>query len=286
MQLNLTRPLLFFDIESTGLNIPEDSIVELSFVKVFPGGEERVKTWRIKPWDYLRNRQRPMNPDASKVNGITDDMLTGCPTFFELAEEVASWVADSDLAGFNSAKFDLPMLAEEFERVKLAGKDLHVDLHSPLMVDVQNIFHTMEPRNLRAAYRFYCGGEDFENAHSAEADTLATYEVLKAQLDRYKEPDKYREQVLKNDVNALAAFVGKKYVDFSGHLILDDKGEVLINFGKHKGKTARKVWETEPSYFAWIQQGTFTLDTKAQFAKLEEQFKRERLAAKWNGKLF
>ena len=286
MQLNLTRPLLFFDIESTGLNIPEDSIVELSFVKVFPGGEERVKTWRIKPWDYLRNRQRPMNPDASKVNGITDDMLTGCPTFFELAEEVASWVADSDLAGFNSAKFDLPMLAEEFERVKLAGKDLHVDLHSPLMVDVQNIFHTMEPRNLRAAYRFYCGGEDFENAHSAEADTLATYEVLKAQLDRYQKPDKYREQVLKNDVNALAAFVGRKYVDFSGHLIQDDKGEIIINFGKHKGKTARLVWETEPSYFAWIQQGTFTLDTKAQFARLEEQFKRERLAAKWNGKLF
>ena len=286
MQLNLTRPLLFFDIESTGLNIPEDSIVELSFVKVFPGGEERVKTWRIKPWDYIRNCQRPMNPDASKVNGITDDMLTGCPTFFELAEEVASWVQDSDLAGFNSAKFDLPMLAEEFERVKLAGKDLNVDLHAPLMVDVQNIFHTMEPRNLRAAYRFYCGGEDFENAHSAEADTLATYEVLKAQLDRYQEPDKYREQVLKNDVNALAAFVGRKYVDFSGHLIQDDKGEVIINFGKHKGKPARLVWETEPSYFSWIQQGTFTLDTKAQFAKLEEQFKRERLAAKWNGKLF
>ena len=286
MQLNLTRPLLFFDIESTGLNIPEDSIVELSFVKVFPGGEERVKTWRIKPWDYIRNCQRPMNPDASKVNGITDDMLTDCPTFFELAEEIASWVADSDLAGFNSAKFDLPMLAEEFERVKLAGKDLHVDLHSPLMVDVQNIFHTMEPRNLRAAYRFYCGGEDFENAHSAEADTLATYEVLKAQLDRYQKPDKYREQVLKNDVNALAAFVGRKYVDFSGHLIQDDKGEIIINFGKHKGKTARLVWETEPSYFSWIQQGTFSLDTKAQFAKLEEQFKRERLAAKWNGKLF
>ena len=286
MQLNLTRPLLFFDIESTGLNIPEDSIVELSFVKVFPGGEERVKTWRIKPWDYLRNRQRPMNPDASKVNGITDDMLTGCPTFFELAEEVASWVADSDLAGFNSAKFDLPMLAEEFERVKLAGKDLHVDLHSPLMVDVQNIFHTMEPRNLRAAYRFYCGGEDFENAHSAEADTLATYEVLKAQLDRYQQPEKYREQVLKNDVASLAAFVGKKYVDFSGHLILDEQGEVLVNFGKHKGKTARKVFDTDPSYFAWIQQGSFTLDTKAQFAKLEEQFKRERLAAKWNGRLF
>ena len=286
MQLELTRPLLFFDIESTGLNIPEDSIVELSFVKVFPGGEERVKTWRIKPWDYVRNCQRPMNPEASKVNGIKDEDLTDCPVFFAVADEVAEWLQDSDLAGFNSSKFDLPMLAEEFERVKLAGKDLHVDLHAPLMVDVQNIFHAMEPRNLRAAYRFYCGGEDFENAHSAEADTLATYEVLKAQLDRYQEPDKYREQTLKNDVKALASFVGKKYVDFSGHLILDDKGEVLINFGKHKGKTARQVYNSDPSYFAWIQQGSFTLDTKAQFAKLEEQYKRERLAAKWNGKLF
>ena len=286
MQLHLTRPLLFFDIESTGLNIPEDSIVELSFVKVFPGGEERVKTWRIKPWDYVLRRQRPITPEASAVNGLTDDMLTACPTFFEVADEVAAWLKDSDLAGFNSAKFDLPMLAEEFERVKLAGKDLKVDLHSPLMVDVQNIFHAMEPRNLRAAYRFYCGGEDFENAHSAEADTRATYEVLKAQLDRYQAPDKYREQVLKNDVAALASFVGRKYVDFSGHLIRDDQGEILINFGKHKGKYARKVWETEPSYFAWIQQGSFSLDTKAQFARLEEQFKRERLAAKWNGKLF
>ena len=286
MQLNLQRPLLFFDIESTGLNIPEDSIVELSFVKVFPGGEERVKTWRIKPWDYVLRRQRPITPEASAVNGITDDMLTGCPTFFEVADEVALWLKDSDLAGFNSAKFDLPMLAEEFERVKLAGKDLKVDLHSPLMVDVQNIFHAMEPRNLRAAYRFYCGGEDFANAHSAEADTLATYEVLKAQLDRYQTPDKYREQVLKNDVASLASFVGKKYVDFSGHLIRDDQGEILINFGKHKGKSARKVWETEPSYYAWIQQGSFSLDTKAQFARLEEQLKRERLAAKWNGRLF
>ena len=286
MQLNLSRPLLFFDIESTGLNIPADSIIELSFVKVFPGGEQRIKTWKIKPWDYERRCQRPINPDASRVNGITDDMLVDCPTFFAVADEVAQWLQDSDLAGFNSAKFDLPMLAEEFERVKLAGKDLGVDLHSPLMVDVQNIYHTMEPRNLRAAYRFYCGGKNFENAHSAEADTLATYEVLKEQLDRYQTPDENREQVLKNDVASLAAFVGKKYVDFSGHLILDEQGEILINFGKHKGKSARKVFETEPSYFAWIQQGSFTLDTKAQFARLEEQFKRERLAAKWNGRLF
>ena len=243
MELNLQRPLLFFDIESTGLNIPNDSIIELSFVKVFPGGEQRIKTWKIKPWDYVKQCQRPIDPQASKVNGVTDDMLVDCPTFFEVADEVAEWLRDSDLAGFNSAKFDLPMLAEEFERVELAGKHLDVDLHSPKMVDVQNIYHAMEPRNLRAAYRFYCGGEDFENAHTAEADTVATYEVLKGQLDRYPE-------VLKNDVESLSAFVGKKYVDFAGHLIYNEAGEEVVNFGKHKGKTARQVYETDPSYFS------------------------------------
>ena len=280
MQLNLKRPLLFFDIESTGLNIPTDGIIELSFVKVFPDGEERIKTWKIKPWDYIARKQIPINPEASKVNGITDDMLVGCPTFFEVADEVAQWLKDSDLAGFNSAKFDLPMLAEEFERAAQAGKDLGVNLHDPLMVDVQNIFHAMEPRNLRAAYRFYCGGQDFDNAHTAEADTVATYEVLKAQLDRY--PDQ-----LKNDVAQLSSFVGRKYVDFSGHLIYNDNGEPTINFGKHKGKTAREVYNSEPSYFAWIQQGSFTLDTKRRFAEIEQQIKRERLAAKFNaGKLF
>ena len=281
MELNLQRPLLFFDIESTGLNIPNDSIIELSFVKVFPGGEQRIKTWKIKPWDYERRCQRPIDPQASKVNGVTDDMLVDCPTFFEVADEVAEWLKDSDLAGFNSAKFDLPMLAEEFERVELAGKHLEVDLHSPKMVDVQNIYHTMEPRNLRAAYRFYCGGEDFDNAHTAEADTVATYEVLKGQLDRY--PD-----VLKNDVDSLAAFVGKKYVDFAGHLIYNEKGEEVVNFGKHKGKTAREVFNTDPSYFTWIQNGSFTLDTKKQFELLKEKFSRERLAAKstMGGSLF
>lgn len=278
--MNLTRPLLFFDIESTGLNIPADSIIELSFVKIFPGGEQRIKTWKIKPWDYERNCQRPINPDASKVNGVTDDMLVDCPRFFEVIDEVADWLRDSDLAGFNSAKFDLPMLAEEVERVRTyCGKAVDIDLHEPRMVDVQNIYHAMEPRNLRAAYRFYCGGEDFDNAHTAEADTLATYEVLKAQLDRY--------DTLKNDVAALSAYVPKRYVDFSGHLIYDDKGEAVVNFGKHKGKTARAVFQNEPSYFSWIQNGSFSLDTKAQFARLEEQFKREKLAQKFNsGRLF
>ena len=279
MELNLQRPLLFFDIESTGLNIPSHSIIELSFVKILPGGEQRIKTWKIKPWDYLKQCQRPIDPQASKVNGVTDDMLVDCPTFFEVADEVASWLVDSDLAGFNSAKFDLPMLAEEFERVKLAGKDLNVDLHSPKMVDVQNIYHAMEPRNLKAAYRFYCGGEDFENAHTAEADTIATYEVLKGQLDRY--PD-----VLKNDVASLASYANKRAVDFAGLIVRNEAGEPVVNFGKHKGKTVREVFNTERSYFRWIQDGAFTLDTKHQFAKLEEEYSRERLAAKFNTKLF
>ena len=279
MELNLQRPLLFFDIESTGLNIPSDSIIELSFVKILPGGEQRIKTWKIKPWDYVKQCQRPIDPQASKVNGVTDDMLVDCPTFFEVADEVASWLVDSDLAGFNSAKFDLPMLAEEFERVKLAGKDLNVDLHSPKMVDVQNIYHAMEPRNLKAAYRFYCGGEDFENAHTAEADTIATYEVLKGQLDR--SPD-----VLKNDVASLASYANRRAVDFAGLIVRNEAGEPVVNFGKHKGKTVREVFNTERSYFRWIQDGAFTLDTKHQFAKLEEEYSRERLAAKFNTKLF
>lgn len=274
MQLNLQKPLLFFDIESTGLSIPVNSIIELSFVKVFPGGEERIKTWKIKPWDYERGCQRPIEPGASAVNGVTDDMLVDCPTFFELAEEIASWISGSDLAGFNSQKFDLPMLAEEFERVALAGKPLDIDLHAPLMVDVQNIFHAMEPRNLKAAYRFYCGGEDFENAHTAEADTIATYKVLQAQLDRY--PDQ-----LKNDVKQLSSFTNRRVVDFSGHLVYNDAGDAVINFGKHKGKTARQVFETEESYFDWIRQGSFDLDTKRQFEKLREKFKLEKLALKW-----
>ena len=269
MELNLERPLLFFDIESTGLSIPTDGIIELSFVKVFPGGEQRIKTWKIKPWDYINRCQIHISEDASKVNGVHDEDLTDCPTFYECVDEICEWLRDSDLAGFNSAKFDLPMLSEEIERVRATGKKVDVDLHEPLMVDVLNIYHAMEPRNLRAAYRYYCGGEDFDNAHTAEADTIATYEVLKGQLDKY--PD-----VLKNDVKALSAYVGRKYVDFSGNLIHGSDGEVYINFGKHKGKKARDVYRTEPSYFAWIKNGAFTLDTKAQFARLAREFEEEK----------
>ena len=274
MELNLERPLLFFDIESTGLNIATDCICELSFVKALPGGETRIKTWRFKPWDYVAQRQYPIHPQASAVNGIKDEDLKDCPRFCECVDEVLSWLEDADLAGFNSAKFDLPMLAEEIERVRLyMHKDIDIDLHAKLMVDVQNIYHYMEPRNLKAAYRFYCGGEDFENAHSAEADTVATYEVLKGQLDMY--PDK-----LKNDVGFLATVAGRpRTVDYAGRLVLNDAGEAVVSFGKHKGKTAREVWNTEPSYYAWIEGGDFTLDTKRQFARLKNQFQKERKEA-------
>lgn len=281
MELNLERPLLFFDIESTGLNIVSDAIIELSFVKILPGGEQRIKTWKIKPWDYVAKKQLPINPAASAVNGVHDEDLVDCPTFADVVDEVVEWIGDSDLAGFNSAKFDLPLLAEEIERVReYTGKQVDINLHDKKMVDVQNIYHILEPRNLKAAYRFYCGGEDFDNAHTAEADTVATYKVLQGQLDMY--PDK-----LKNNVDFLSAFSGRtRVVDYAGRLISNDKGEAVISFGKHKGKTVREVYMTEPSYFAWIMQGEFALDTKRQFALLKEEFDREKLVQKFNGTLF
>ena len=274
MELNLQRPILFFDIESTGLNIASDAIIELSFVKVMPGSEERIKTWRVKPWDYAGNCQKKIAPSAQAVHGISDEELKDCPRFSDIADEVVEWLEGSDLAGFNSTKFDLPMLAEELERVRrYEGKDIPVNLHEKKMVDVQNIYHVMEPRNLKAAYRFYCGRE-LENAHAAEADTLATYEVLKSQLDRYPE-------TLKNSVEFLSNFSERqKIVDYAGRLIYNEKKEVVINFGKHRGKTAREVYETEPSYFSWVENGEFTLDTKQQFTILRRQFEAEKAEAR------
>ena len=298
MNLKLERPLLFFDIESTGLNIVTDCIVELSFVKVFPDGHHEVKTWRVFPYDYANKCQKKMDPRASEVNGIKDEDLVGEKKFIEIAPEVVSWLSDSDLAGFNSSKFDLPLLAEEIERVRAYCQDrindpatpaqnkqkaratlsqLDIDLHGKRMVDVQNIYHYMEPRNLKAAYRFYCGGEDFENAHSAEADTLATYRVLQGQLDMYKEPDKYHDMALKNDVDFLAGVTGRpRTIDYAGRLIYGPDNEPTISFGKHKGKTAREIYKTEPSYFAWVMNGEFSLDTKRQFALLKEKFDKEK----------
>lgn len=277
MELNLERPLLFFDIESTGLNIATDGIIELSFVKIMPGGEQRVRTWRVRPWDYENKCQKQISPSAEAVHGISDSDLTGCPRFCDIADEVVEWLHNSDLAGFNSAKFDLPMLAEEIERVrKYLHRNFDINLHEKKMIDVQNIYHQLEPRNLKAAYRFYCGLE-LENAHAAEADTLATYEILKAQLDRYPEDRESNRPGLRNDVDFLANFSERqKNVDYAGRLALNDRKEAVITFGKHKGKTAREVYLNEPSYFAWIENGEFTLDTKRQFALLRKQFEDEK----------
>ncbi len=274
MELNLEKPILFFDIESTGLNIASDSIIELSFVKVLPGNEVRVRTWRVRPWDYLTNSQKKINPSAQEVHKISDEDLVNEKKFYEIVDEVQEWLDGCDLAGFNSNKFDLPMLAEELERVrKFKNRNIRIDLHQMKMVDVQNIYHQLEPRNLKAAYKFYCG-KSLENAHAAEADTMATYEVLKAQLDKYPEQ-------LKNDVNFLANFSERqKIVDYAGRLVYNDKKEVVINFGKHRGKTAREVYETEPSYFSWVENGEFTLDTKQQFILLRRQFESEKQEAR------
>ncbi len=230
------------------------------------------------------------------VHGIKDEDLAGCPTFYDIIDEVVEMIGNSDLSGFNSTKFDLPMLAEEIERIrKYTNKKPSINLHQKKMVDVQNIYHVLEPRNLKAAYRFYCG-QELENAHAAEADTMATYEVLKAQLDRYPE-------TLKNDVEFLTNFSERqKNVDYAGRLALNDKKEAVITFGKHRGKTAREVYMSEPSYFSWIENGEFTLDTKRQFALLRQQFEKEkkdaaaslpptddalsRLADRFNGTLF
>lgn len=250
MQLNLKNPLLFFDIESTGLNVATDRIVEICAVKVMPNGDEEVKTRRINP-------TIPISPEAQAIHGISNEDVKDCPTFREIAKSLAKWMEGCDFAGYNSIKFDIPMLAEEFLR---AGIDF--DFRKRNLVDVQNIFHKMEQRTLSAAYKFYCQ-KDLENAHSAEADTLATYEILKSQLDRY--PDK-----LQNDVKMLAEFSTRsRLVDYAGRIALNDKDVPIFNFGKHKGKPVEEVFRTEPSYYSWMMNGDFTLDTKKVITELK-----------------
>ena len=241
MQLNLRNPLVFFDLETTGIDIVHDRIVEISMVKVMPNGDEIVKTRRINPG-------MPIPPESTAIHGITDDDVKDCPTFKEIAKSLAAQIEGCDLAGFNSNRFDIPMLAEEFLR---AGVD--VNLGRRKFVDVQTIFHKKEQRNLTAAYKFYCQ-KDLENAHSAEADTMATYEVLKAQLDRY--PD------LENDINFLSQYSSfNKNVDFAGRMVYNEQGKEVINFGKYKGRLVEEVLKSDPGYYGWMMNGDFPLNT-------------------------
>lgn len=259
MQLALKNPLLFFDIESTGLNVASDRIVEISLVKVSPAApgqpnDVEVKTRRINP-------TIPITPGAQAVHGISDEDVKDCPTFKQLAKSLARLMEGCDIAGYNSLKFDIPMLAEEFLR---AGVEF--DFRKRKLVDVQNIFHKKEQRTLKAAYKFYCG-QNLDNAHSAEADTMATYEVLEAQLDRYADDE---EDPLQNDVAWLAKYSCQtRFVDYAGRIVLNNDDVPVFNFGKHRGRPVAEVLKKEPSYYSWMMEGDFTLDTKQQLTKIK-----------------
>ncbi len=242
MNLNLKKPMCFFDLETTGINISQDRIVEISILKVFPNGTEESKTWLVNPEMVIPN-------EVIAIHGITNEKVANEPTFKEIAKDVHNMIKDSDLGGFNSNRFDIPLLAEEMLR---AGIDF--DMKNRVAVDVQTIFHKMEQRTLSAAYKFYCN-ESLDNAHSAEADTKATYEVLKSQLDKYDE--------LENDTKFLAEFSSrKKFADFAGFINYNKKGEECFSFGKHKGKLVTEVLEKEPGYFGWLLNADFPLYTK------------------------
>ncbi len=255
MQLNLTRPIIFFDLETTGTSVTSDRIVEISLIKLFPDGHTEEKTRRINPERHI--------PEASTaVHHITDDDVKGEPTFRQIAKSLHDLFEDCDIAGFNSNKFDVPLLIEEFGRAGLS-----FDVSSRNFIDVQGIFHKMEQRTLVAAYRFYCGKE-LNDAHSAFADTRATYEVLLSQLERYPE--------LKNDVKSLSEFSsGGRNVDLAGRMVYDDNKEPIFNFGKNKGRKVKDVVRHEPGFIQWILQGDFPKETKDQLRRLQYEFSKK-----------
>lgn len=248
MKLSLKNPIVFFDLETTGININSDRIVEICYLKVHPNGNEESKTLRINP-------EMPIPAESSAIHGIYDADVADCPTFKSVAKSIANDIEGCDLAGFNSNRFDVPVLAEEFLR---AGVD--IDMSKRKLVDVQVIFHKMEQRTLTAAYKFYCG-QSLEDAHTAEADTRATYEVLMSQLDRYED--------LKNDIAFLADYSSyNKNVDFAGRMVYDEKGTEMFNFGKYKGQSVAEVLRNDPGYYSWILNSDFTLNTKAMLTKI------------------
>ena len=249
MKLNLKNPLVFFDLETTGTNINSDRIVEICYLKVYPNGNEESKTLRINPEMHI--------PEASSaIHGIYDADVADCPTFKDVAKKIAADIEGCDLAGFNSNRFDIPLLVEEFLRA-----DVDIDLMKRKFVDVQVIYHKLEQRTLSAAYKFYCG-KNLEDAHTAEADTRATYEVLKAQLDHYPE-------VLENDIAFLSNYSSyNKNVDFAGRIVYNEQGVEVFNFGKYKGMSVAEVLKKDMGYYGWIMQGDFTLNTKNVLTKI------------------
>jgi len=255
MELKLDKPIIFFDLETTGINFVTDRIVEFCVHRINPDGSQKTWTQRINPG-------MPIPKESTAIHHITDEDVKDMPSFKEVAHEVLQFIAGCDLAGFNSIKFDIPFIAEEFLR-----SDVDFDLKGRRFVDVLNIFYKMEPRNLRAAYRFYCD-QDLVGAHGAEADTLATYEILKAQIDRYEGveyEDRFgrKQTPIHNDIQALHDFsYHTKFADLAGQIIYNDKNEEIFNFGKYKGQTVESVFAKEQSYYDWMMKSDFPLYTK------------------------
>jgi DNA polymerase-3 subunit epsilon len=261
MKLSLTRSLVFFDVETTGLNVGKDKIIELALLKINPDGSEEEKVWRINP-------EIPISKEAEAVHGISNADLRNEPTFAEIADDILLFLNHCDLAGFNSNKFDLPLLVEEFLRA-----DKEFDLRDKNCIDVQNIFHKMEPRNLSAAYRFYCQKELID-AHQALADTRATFEILKGQLLKYEgktheDTKTGKKTLLENDVKTLSSFSREnRTVDFAGHIIFNENDEEVFNFGKYKGVPVTKVFTIEPPYYDWMMKSDFPLYTKKIISRI------------------
>lgn len=261
MKLNLKRPLAVFDLETTGTNIAEDRIVEISIVKVLPNHEQVKYYKKVNP-------TIPISKEASRLHGIYEKDIQDAPTFKMIAKEVAKFLEGADLAGFNVLRFDLPLLAEEFLRAEVDFKIEHRSI-----VDAQKIFHLMEKRTLSAAYKFYCN-KTLVGAHSAEADTLATLDVLMAQIDRYQGRDVEdatgkKITVIENDVKQLNAMNLTNMIDFAGRLVKNEEGTPVFNFGKHKGKPVTEVLQREPSYYDWMMKGSFALDTKRKLTQIK-----------------
>jgi len=258
MKLQLERPLVFFDLETTGLNIATDRIVEISYHKVFPNGTAEGKTLRIKPMMLMMGQEMQMHipEEAASVHGIHDEDVANCPTFKEVANEIAAVFRDADIAGYNSNHFDVPLLAEEFIRT-----GVQIDLMQCKRIDVFTIFQRKEPRNLTAAYQFYCG-KNLEDAHSANADTMATYEVLMAQMDRYDD--------VPTTVAELQEYTGgqQPFADFAGRIALDKEGVEIFNFGKYKGMRVSDVFRRDSGYYGWLMNGDFPQYTKNVFMRI------------------
>ncbi len=253
MELNLRNPLIFFDLETTGVNITKDRIVEISYIKVFPNGQEQEKTIRVNPG-------MPIPPEATAIHHITDDDVKDKPLFKDIAKDLSHVFEGCDIAGFNSNRFDIPLLMEEFLR---AG--VNFDISKRKFIDIQTIFHKMEQRTLVAAYKFYCN-KDLNDAHSASADTRATYEVLKAQLDRYP--------TLENDVDYLSKFSSQnRNVDLAGRIVLNDQNVEVFNFGKYKGQPVADVLRRDIGYFGWMMQGDFPQNTKNVLTNIKLRMK-------------